>query len=78
MFSQTTYRCERCGERHESAPLAYGVDAPAYWDPSLSDGKSSVLDQELCVINDEHFFIRGRIVIPVIDAPAGVEFEWGA
>jgi hypothetical protein len=78
MSSQTTYRCERCGERHDSAPLAYGVAAPDYWDQSLADRKSSVLDQELCVINNEDFFIRGRIVIPVIDAPDGGEFEWGA
>lgn len=37
-------------------------------------GKSSVLDAELCVIRDEHFFIRGLLEIPVIDADT--VFAW--
>lgn len=57
--------------------MSYTADAPAYWDPSSCDGKSSQLSQEQCIIDDEHFFIRGRLVIPVIDAGAGAEFNWG-
>lgn len=26
----------------------------------------------------EHFFVRGRLVIPVTDAAPGTEFDWGA
>jgi hypothetical protein len=57
--------------------MSYGTDAPAYWDPSLAGDKSSTLEQEQCVIKDEHFFVRGRLVIPVTDAAPGTEFDWG-
>jgi hypothetical protein len=56
--------------------MSYGTDAPAYWDPSLAGDKSSTLGQEQCIIKDEHFFVRGRLVIPVTDA-TGTEFAWG-
>ncbi len=36
-----------------------------------------MLEQEQCVIKAEHFFIRGRLVIPVTDAAPGTEFDWG-
>lgn len=58
-------------------PMSYGTAAPAYWSPSLADDESSMLDQEQCVIKAEHFFIRGRLVIPVIDTAPGTEFDWG-
>jgi hypothetical protein len=74
--SEMSYVCRRCGERHRGLPMSYGTDAPAYWDPSLAGDKSSTLEQEQCVIKDEHFFVRGRLVIPVTDA-AGTEFDWG-
>lgn len=57
--------------------MSYAAAAPAYWDPSLSDGTLSQLDEELCVVNAEHFFMRARLVIPVVDGPPGAEFEWG-
>ena len=71
-----SYACRRCGERHCGLPMSYGTDAPAYWDPSLAGDKSSTLEQEQCIIKNEHFFVRGRLVIPVTDA-AGTEFDWG-
>lgn len=50
---------------------------PAYWNRSLRRDKKSQLEQEQCVIGGEHFFIRGRIVIPVTDAGPSTEFDWG-
>ena len=73
-----SYSCRRCGERHYGLPMSYGTEAPAYWDASLADDESSSLDQEQCVIKGEHFFIRGRLIIPVTDAAPGTEFDWGA
>jgi hypothetical protein len=72
-----SYQCRRCGERRDGMPLSYGSDAPAYWSPALASDESSLLEQERCVIKGEHFFIRGRIVIPVTDAAPGTEFDWG-
>jgi hypothetical protein len=57
--------------------MSYGTEAPAYWDPSLVGDKSSTLGQEQCIIKGEHFFVRGRLVIPVTDADPGTEFDWG-
>jgi hypothetical protein len=69
------YTCRSCGQRHDGLPMSYGTDAPAYWSESFATDGDSVLDEELCVIQGEHFFIRGRVVIPVVDASA--EFDWG-
>jgi hypothetical protein len=65
--SEISYLCRYCGEHHDDLPMSYGTDAPAFWDPALADDESSTLEQEQCVIQAEHFFIRGRLVIPVID-----------
>lgn len=67
--------CRGCGERHDGLPFSYGSDAPAYWHDGLAGDESSVLEQEICVIGGEHYFVRARIVIPVLDA--GRDFEWG-
>jgi len=72
-----SYVCRCCGERHRGLPMSYGTDAPAYWDPSLAGDESSTLEQEQCVIKGEHFFVRGRLVIPVTGAAPGTEFDWG-
>ncbi|MGH3125032.1 MAG: DUF2199 domain-containing protein, partial [Streptosporangiaceae bacterium] len=77
MTGEISYACKRCGGRHHGLPMSYGTDAPAYWDPSLAGQESSRLEQELCVVKDEHFFVRGRLVIPVTDAAPGTEFDWG-
>jgi hypothetical protein len=72
-----SYVCRRCGERHRGLPMSYGTDAPAYWDPSLAGDESSTLGQEQCVIKGEHFFVRGRLVIPVTGAAPDAEVDWG-
>jgi hypothetical protein len=68
--------CGVCGERHE-LPLSYSGKAP------MAAGKIPVdeLEQRIvitpdqCVIDDKDFYLRGRILVPVI----GVEepFVWG-
>jgi hypothetical protein len=67
--------CRCCGERHEGLPYSYGAEAPAYWQDDLADDERSVLDNEVCIIRAEHFFVRCRLIIPVLDA--ATEFDWG-
>ncbi len=57
-------------------PFSYGIAAPASWlELDEEDRKRrGVLGDDQCEL-DEHRFVRGRIVIPVIDAPHS--FEWG-
>jgi hypothetical protein len=72
---QTSFTCGSCGERHEGLPFSYGIDAPDYWSDGLADDEHSVLTDEQCIIKGEYFFVRARIVIPVLDA--STDFDWG-
>ncbi|RSD13870.1 DUF2199 domain-containing protein [Amycolatopsis eburnea] len=67
----TGYTCTSCGEHHEELPFAYSAPAPAFW----QDAPTDVLEPERCVISGEHYFLRGRLVLPVRDADQ--DFEWG-
>lgn len=67
--------CRSCDQRHDGLPLAYGSAAPAYWHEDLADDEPSVLEDEICVIQAQHHFVRARLVIPVVDADE--DFEWG-
>ena len=69
------YDCSCCGHRHDELPLAYGTVAPAFWHDGLAGKPGCLLDEELCKIDNEHFFVRARLVLPLRDAEE--EFEWG-
>jgi hypothetical protein len=71
----TSYVCGRCGERHHGVSFAYAFNAPAYWGNTVVGEDDCVLEEELCIIRGESFFIRARIIIPVTDADT--DFEWG-
>ena len=76
MSDDFEYVCHRCGEKHAGLPYAYGgAYAPDYWNDELANDETSLLDEELCVIGGENFFVRARIILPVIDEVR--EFEWG-
>ncbi len=47
--------------------MSYGVRAPIYWSEDLANDEHSELGQDLCIIRDEHFFIKGNIEIPILD-----------
>ncbi|WP_307869067.1 DUF2199 domain-containing protein [Micromonospora sp. C95] len=69
------FMCHSCGQRHEGLPFSYGTPAPAYWRDDLNNDERSVLEDEICIIQAQHYFVRARLVIPVLDADA--VFEWG-
>lgn len=66
------YLCRCLGERHDGLPFAYGPDAPVSWHDGLAGDESSVLEQDFCIIQAEHFFLRGRLIVPVHDADQDV------
>lgn len=74
-MTDQSYLCRCCGQRHDGPPFSYGPEAPAYWRDDLGNDGRSVLDDEVCIIEAEHFFVRGRIVIPVTDSET--DFDWG-
>ncbi|NOU20411.1 MAG: DUF2199 domain-containing protein [Methyloglobulus sp.] len=61
--------CTTCGKYHNEIPMCFGANAPALWLSMSDDERSSraELSSDQCVVNGEHFFILGRILLPVID-----------
>jgi len=69
------YRCAVCGELHHDLP-DIGADKPDHWwDVAEEERDKRVkLTSDTCIIDDEHFFIRGVIHIPVHEDPRGFGF----
>ena len=61
------YHCRTCGKFHDELPLVFGPDAPAYWYGLTKADRATraELSSDQCVIDGEHFFIRGRLEIPI-------------
>jgi hypothetical protein len=63
------YTCRTCGEFHPGVALCYGADAPIHWGaiPEAERHQRGELSSDQCVIDDEYFFILGRLEIPIRD-----------
>ncbi|WP_376768299.1 DUF2199 domain-containing protein [Paenibacillus alginolyticus] len=63
------YICSCCGKRHDELPMSYGSNAPYYWFQSKPEERDVRFDlnSDLCIMDDEHYFIRGNIEIPVFE-----------
>ncbi|MDN3020281.1 DUF2199 domain-containing protein [Paenibacillus sp. BSR1-1] len=63
------YICRCCGKYHDELPMSYGGDVPDYYYsvPQEEQENRIEINDDLCVIDGEHFFIRGCIEIPVLD-----------
>ncbi|MCH7232555.1 DUF2199 domain-containing protein [Glycomyces sp. L485] len=55
--------------------MSYSTAAPYVWDQSFSDAPDCLLTSDQCVINAQHYFVKGLIEIPVIDSDD--VFAWG-
>jgi len=75
MATGSGFSCSCCGQHHDELPHSYGTSAPHYWDESLKSEPDTVLSAEQCVIDGNYFFVRARLVLPIIDAEE--DFEWG-
>ena len=64
------YLCKCCGEYHEELPMSYGSSVPDYfYDVPTEEQEIRIeLNDDLCVIDDEYFFIHGSIEIPIINS----------
>ena len=71
------WTCSCCGKQYDKLSLAYALDAPDAWLALPADERSDrdILWTDSCVIDQQQYFIRGRIVIPIVghDEP----FIWG-
>lgn len=63
-----SYRCSSCGEIHEGLPdLGFNVPDPWFNVPEDERANRIKLDADLCVIDDQEFYIRGVVQIPILD-----------
>jgi hypothetical protein len=62
------WTCATCGTVHTEIPDSYGYTAPWPWYtlPEAERDGRSLLDADYCVIDEEDFFVRGCLEIPVI------------
>lgn len=70
------WTCSQCGQMHDELPLSFGAEAPdLYFSiPEGERGRRAVLTSDLCVIDKQHFFIKGRVRVPIHGADD--QFEW--
>ncbi len=63
-----SFNCSVCGQVHDGLP-DFGVDRPDIWwqIPEKERSKRIHLDADACVLDGEHFFIRGVIEIPILE-----------
>ena len=71
------WTCPCCGKQYDKLSFAYALDEPDLWRsvPEEERPYRCVLGTDSCVIDQKNYFIRGRIVIPVIDSKD--PFIWG-
>jgi hypothetical protein len=67
--TKSTYTCSCCGRVYEELPLCFGSDYPDYYFSVPPDERERriELNENLCVVDEHHFFHRGRLTIPVTD-----------
>ena len=66
----TGFHCATCGKYHDEMPMCLGAPAPALWysiPASERDGRCE-LSSDQCIIDSEHYFVLGRVLIPVTDS----------
>lgn len=83
------WKCGTCDEWHTGPCLDFGYESPHYWCkeheeanhraallPSWSENRGETfLDDDYCAINNEDFFVRGLIELPIIGTAQ--TFCWG-
>ena len=61
------YICGTCGVFHKGLPTSYGADAPLQWFliPEGERPSRAHLEQEICAIDEEYFFVKGNLEIHI-------------
>jgi hypothetical protein len=73
----TFYKCSSCGEIHEGLPFDYSAKYPDYYFEIPAEEREAriFVTEDICVVDNEFFFIRGCIEVPVNDLDD--RFAWG-
>ena len=61
------FHCSGCGRYHPELPLCLGSLAPALWFSLPEEERSTraLLSSDQCIIDGQHFFILGRLLLPI-------------
>ena len=72
-----SYECSCCGQVYDEMPLCFGGEYPDYYFsvPPEERATSIELTESLCVVDQEHFFQRGRITILIHDHSENLIFN---
>jgi hypothetical protein len=71
------YKCNTCGNWHDDLPMSFGANTPYWYDMIAPEERSwrAELSSDQCIIDNQHYFVRGCIEIPILDDPG--PFIWG-
>ncbi|HEX6732107.1 MAG TPA: DUF2199 domain-containing protein, partial [Pyrinomonadaceae bacterium] len=80
------WKCHTCEEWHTGPCLDFSYDAPIYWSDEDEEANQAILrsvaqlpetflDEDLCIIDGQAFFVRGVIHLPIVGT--GETFRWG-
>ncbi|MGC4092940.1 MAG: DUF2199 domain-containing protein [Polyangiaceae bacterium] len=61
------WTCPICKQQSAELPRCFGASAP--WSAFVTDAEFErrvILTPDLCVVDNEHFFVRGQIKIPIL------------
>ncbi|WMW80874.1 DUF2199 domain-containing protein [Undibacterium cyanobacteriorum] len=70
------FHCKSCGEYHDEMPRCFGASAPAMWLAMSEEERATraEISTDQCIIDDQYYFVLGRIALPVLDSPE--PFVW--
>jgi len=70
-----SYRCLTCGQLHDDLPHIGSAKPDIYWDvPEEERERRIQLTTDTCILDSEHYFIRGVIEIHVHERPENFGF----
>ena len=76
-MADASFVCHVCGQTHDGIPPSFAADFPdMYAGLSESDrGSRCLIGSDQCIIDEQWFFIRGCLEIPIVDSDD--VFLWG-
>lgn len=71
------YKCSCCGKVYDKLPLCLGIDYPDFYLSIPEEQRETRIElkESLCVVDEKHFFHRGRLTIPIIDHNENLLFD---
>ena len=66
----TSWKCNQCGEVHDSIANSFAFDEPIYWGNRRRwpAPRGCSIDKDYCVIDNDGHFIRAVLEIPILDS----------